>query len=178
VGKSLIERFANWKIIILSFLTLVAIFVNQWSGAQMQSLEINLLHEKLMWKPFSSAIVSQSGTDLYMIVVTDFNSTLWNRAYLPIQINSTTNSSVLFNLDYSTMSNSGNETFFSEVRDNSSNKALWSKFLNNTNGQFVNQNFSLPSNIKNIPLEFRLYITTNSAGEHWLHVKKAILTVS
>lgn len=130
-----------------------------------------------MWKPFSSAIVSQNGTDIYMIVVTDFNSTLWNRVYLPIQINSTTNSSVLFDLDYSTMSNSGNATFFSEVRDNSSNKVLWTKFLNNTNGQVVNQSFSLPSNIKNIPLEFRLYITTNSAGEHALDVKKAILTV-
>lgn len=161
----------------LSFLILVTIFLNQWSGALTQNFEINLLHEKLMWKPFSAAIVSQNGTDLNMIVVTDFNSTLWNRVYLPIQINSTTNSSVLFDLNYSTISNSGNATFFSEVRDNSSNKILWSKFLNNTDGQFVNQNFSLPSNIKNIPLEFRLYIVTNTAGEHALDVKRAILTV-
>jgi len=176
----LIERFANCKIIILSLLTLTGIFVNQWSqwsDALTQNLEINLLHKKLMWKPVSAAIVSQNGTDLYIIVATDFNSTLWNRVYLPIQINSTTNSSVLYDLDYASMSNSGNATFFFEVRDNNSNKVLWSKFLNNTNGQFVNQSFSLPNNIKNIPLEFRLYIATNSAGEHLLDVKKAILTV-
>jgi hypothetical protein len=110
-----------------------------------------------MWKPFNAAIVSQNRTDLNMIVATDFNSTLWNRIYLPIQLNSTTNSSVFFDLDYSTMSNSGNVTFFSEVRGISSNKILWSKFLNNTDGQFVSQGFFLPSNIKNIPLEFRLY---------------------
>ena len=158
-------------------LTVVIIFQHQWSVAQKPNLEINLLHEKLMWKPFSASIVSQNGTDLYMIAVTDLNSTLWNRVYLPIQLNSTTNSSVLFDLNYSTISNSGNATFFSEVRDNSSNKVLWSTFLNNTNGRFVDQNFTLPSNIKNIPLEFRLYIVTNNVGEHALDVKRAILTV-
>jgi hypothetical protein len=130
-----------------------------------------------MWKPFSAAIVSQNRTDLNMIVATDFNSTLRNRIYLPIQLNSTTNSSVFFDLDYSTMSNSGNATFFSEVRGNSSNKILWSKFLNNTDGQFVSQGLFLPSIIKNIPLEFLLYIVTNTFGEHSLDVKKAILRV-
>lgn len=158
-------------------LTVAIVYQHQWSVALTQNLEINLLHEQFMWKPFSASIVSHNGTDLYMIVVTDLNSTLWNRAYLPIQLNSTSNSSVLLDLNYSTISNLGYATYFSEVRDNSSNKILWSNFLNNTNGQFVDQNFTLPSDIKNKPLEFRLYIVTNSEGEHALDVKKAILTV-
>jgi hypothetical protein len=162
---------------VLLFLTVAIVYQHQWSVALTQNLEINLIHEKLMWKPFSAAIVSQNGTDLYMIAVTDLNSTLWNRVYLPIQLNSTSNSSVLLDLNYSTISNSGYATYFSEVRDNSSNKVLWSNFLNNTNGRFVDQNFTLPSDIKNKPLEFRLYIVTNSEGEHALDVKKAILTV-
>lgn len=147
------------------------------SVAQTQNLEINLIHEKFTWKPYSAAIVSQNGTDLYMIAVTDQNFTLWNRVYLPIELNSTSNSSVLFDLNYSTISNSGHATYLSEVRDNSSNKVLWSDFLNNTNGRFVDQNFTLPSDIKNKPIEFRLYIVTDSVGEHALDVKKAMLTV-
>jgi hypothetical protein len=174
----LTKKIVQQNIIALLFLSFAMLFMFQWSGAQAQNLEINLIHKDYLWKPFSAAIVSQNGTDLNMIVVTDSNNKSWNRAYLPIKINSTTNNSVIFDLNYSTISNSGNATFFSEVRDNSSNKVLWSHFLNNnTNGQFTNGSFTLPSDIKNKPLEFRLYIATNGSGEHALDVKKAVLTV-
>jgi hypothetical protein len=92
------------------------------------NLEINLLHKDYLWKPFNAAIDSQNGTDLNMKVVTDSNNRSWNREYLPIQINSTSNNSIIFDLNYTTISNSGNATFFSEVRDNSSKKVLWSDF--------------------------------------------------
>jgi hypothetical protein len=153
-------------------------FMFQWSDAQIQISEINLLHKDYLWKPYGAAIVSQNGTDLNMIVVTHSNNKSWNRAYLPMQINSNSIFSVIFDLNYATISNSGNATFFSEVRDNSSNIILWTHFLNNnTNGQFTNQSFTLPSDIKNKPLEFRLYIATNGTGEHALDVKKASLTI-
>jgi len=154
------------------------LFIVQWSGGQIENLEINLLNKDYLWKPFGDAIVSQNGTDLNMIVVTYSNNTLWNRVYLPVQINSTSNNSVVFNLNYSAVSNSGNATMFSEVRDDSSNKVLWSHILSKTsNGVFTAGSFTLPSNIKNKPLEFRLYIGTNGAGEHTLDVKKAAVMV-
>ena len=155
------------------FLVILMLVPNQWSITQAR--ETNLIYKTFIWKPFSAAIVSQNASDLDIIVVTDKNGKLWNRAYLPIQINSTSNDSVLLNLDYDAISYVGNATFISEVRDNSSNKVLWSNFLNITNGQSSNQTFTLPKNILNKPVEFRLYIVTVAPGEHELRVKRASL---
>jgi len=130
-----------------------------------------------MWKPFSSAIISQNASDLDIIVVPDFNGKLWNRAYLPLQINSTTSSSLPFNLIYLAKSSTGNASFFSEIRDNSSNKVMWSNFLNNTSGQFTNQTFMLPNSVLNKPVEFRFYVVTTGPGEHELLIKRANLII-
>jgi hypothetical protein len=137
--------------------------------------KINLIDEQHMWLPFSAAFVSQNFTGLNIIVSTSYNDTLFNRAYLPIEIMSDTNNSLLFALQYSAISNSGNAAFFSEIRDNKTNEILWSTFLNDTGDQSVNQTFSLPPTILNKPLEFRFYIWTQGPGDHMLDVKKAVI---
>ena len=97
--------------------------------------------------------------------------------YLPIQLNYTNGRAILFNLDYATLSDLGNATFMSEVRDNATNTILWSSKLTNTNGQLSNNTFVLPATMLNKPVEFRLVIITNETGEHSLDVKKAALTI-
>jgi hypothetical protein len=57
-----------------------------------------------IWMPFAAAILSQNNTDLNTIVVTDNNGKLWNRIFLQTQINSTTNKSLILNLDYGSRS--------------------------------------------------------------------------
>jgi len=155
------------------FLAIIMLLPNQWSI--IQAVKTDLISKTFIWKPFSAAIVSQNASDLDIVVVIDKNGKVWNRAYLPIQINSTSNDSTLLNLDYDAISHVGNATFLSEVRDNSSSKVLWSSWLNSTNGQSSNQTFTIPKNILNKPVEFRFYIVTVAPGEHELHVKRAIL---
>ena len=155
------------------FIAILTLVPNQWSITQ--ALKTDLISNSFVWKPFSAAIVSQNASDLDIVVVTDKNDKLWNRAYLPIQINSKSNNSALLNLDYDAISHVGNATFLSEVRDTNSSKVLWTKWLNTTNGQSSNQTFTLPKNIVNKPVEFRLYIVTVAPGEHELRVKSASL---
>ena len=137
--------------------------------------EINIIDEQHMWSPFSAAFVAQNSSGLNIIVLTDYNGTLFNRAYLPIEIISNTNNSVIFSLQYTTISHLGNVAFFSEIRDNKTNQILWSTFLNYTDGHVINQTFRLPPIILNKPLEFRFYIWTNGPGDHVLDVKKAVI---
>jgi hypothetical protein len=158
------------------FLAALYLIPNQWTTTQ--ALEIDLMNKTFVWKPFGATIVSQNASALDIVVVTYNNGSLWNRAYLPIQINSTSKDSVLLNLDYNAISYVGNATFFSEVRDNSSNKILWDNYLNITNGQSSNRIFMLPKDILNKPVEFRLYVITDGPGQHTLDVKKAVLSFS
>ena len=142
-----------------------------------QNFKINLIHKQFIWKPYSAAILSQNDTDLSIVAITNTTEKLWNRGYLPIQLNYTNGSSILFNLEYATLSDLGNATFMSEVRDNVTNSVLWSSKLTNTNGQLSNNTFALPSTMLNKPVEFRLVIITNETGQHSLDVKKAAVTI-
>jgi hypothetical protein len=142
-----------------------------------QNFKINLIHKQFIWKPYSAAILSQNDTDLSIVALTNTTEKLWNRGYLPIQLNYTNGSSILFNLEYASLSDLGNATFLSEVRDNVTNSVLWSSKLTNTNGQLSNNTFALPGNMLNKPVEFRLYIITNETGQHNLDVKNASLTI-
>ena len=152
-----------------------------WGLAQSQ--EINLIDGKHTWKPFVDAIVSQNQSYLHIVVATAHKDTMYNRAFLPIQINSTMNKSLILNLDYASQSTKGNATFMAEIRDNTSevtgnsSKILWHNRLNNTNGQLSNETHTIPSNIANRPLELRLYAITNGPGEHILTVKKASIMI-
>ena len=85
--------------IVLISLGIITSFVGQWSSAIAQNQEINLIGQQNIWKPFGPAILSQNNTDLNIIVKTDNNGKLWNRIFLQTQINSTTNKSLILNLD-------------------------------------------------------------------------------
>lgn len=164
---------------ILSFIIIT--FTAQWSPALAQNADINLLGQNSTWRPFSAAIVSQNDTSLEILVVTDNTDKLWNRAYLPIRILSSTNStnsSVNFTLEYASKSYVGNASFLAEVRDNSSNAIIWSFTLNNTNGQLFNKSFNLPSSILNKVVEVRFYVASTGPGEHTFQVQKAIMSLS
>jgi hypothetical protein len=167
--------------IVLISLGIITSFVGQWSSAIAQNQEINLIGQQNIWKPFGrDTILSQNNTDLHIIVKTDNNGKLWNRIFLQTQVNSTTNTtnkSPILNLDYGSRSFLGNATFFAEIRGKNSSNILWSSFLNNTNGLLSNGTFTLPYHILNLPIEFRLYLTTNGIGEHILHVKKATIMI-
>jgi hypothetical protein len=74
------------------------------SSALAQVQEINLIGQQNIWKPFVAATLSQNNTDLNIIVKTDNNGKLWNRAFFQTQINSPTNKSPILNLDYGSRS--------------------------------------------------------------------------
>src|SRR4026208_2462732 len=162
-------------VISLSFVILIS---SESLADEGKNLEINLIDEGRMWLPFSAANVYQNSTDLSIIVSTEYDRPLFNRAFLPIQINSTSNNTLFFNLDYGAITYAGNQVFFVEIRDNNTYGVLWSSILNDTNGQFANETFNLPTIILNKPLEFRFYIWTNGPGESALDVKKAVIRSS
>jgi len=146
-----------------------------WGLAQSQ--EINLIDNKHTWKPFVDATVSQNQSNLHMVVVTAHKDKTHSRAFLPVQINSTMNKSLILNLDYASQSTKGNATFMAEIRDINGSEILWYNRLNNTNGQLSNETHTIPSNILNRPVEFRLYAITNGTGEHILAVKKVSIMI-
>jgi hypothetical protein len=175
-------------VIALSILTLLT---SQWPWGLAQSQEIilipsqeiNLIDNKHTWKPFGDTIISQNQSNLEIVVVTAHKEKIHSRAFLPTQINSAMNKSLL-NLDYASQSTKGNATFGAEIRGNisgvtgnSSSMILWHNRLNNTNGQLSNETFTIPSNIVNRPVELRLYAITNGPGEHILTVKKASIMI-
>ena len=163
-------------IVVLLSLCIIVSFIGICPSALAQIQEINLIDQKYIWKPFAAAILSQNNTELNVMVITDHNGTLWNRAFLQTQINASTTKSPILNLEYGSKSYLGNATFFSEIRDNSS-KILWNKFLNDTSGALTKSTFTLPNHILNQPIEFRLYLVTNGSGEHTLDVKRASLII-
>ena len=163
--------------IVLISLGIITSFIGQLSPAGAQGQEMNLIGQQNKWEPYAAAILLQNNTDLNVRVITDNNGKLWNRIFLPTQINSTTNKSQILNLDYASRSFFGNATFFAEIRDTNNSNILWSSFLNDTNGVLSNGTFTLHDNILNQPIEFRLYAATNGPGEHVLHVKKASIII-
>jgi len=168
-------------VIALSILTLLT---SQWPWGVAQSQEINLIpsqeikliDNKHIWKRYGDTIISQNQSNLQIVVVTAHKDKTHSRAFLPTQINSTMNKSLL-NLDYASQSNKGNATFFVEIRGKNNSNILWSDFLNNTNGLLTNKTFTLHNNILNQPIELRLYAATNGPGEHILTVKKASIII-
>jgi len=174
-------------VIALSILTLLT---SPWPRGLAQSQEIvlipsqeiNLIDNQYTWKPYGDIIISQNQSNLQIVIVTYNKDKVYSRAFLPTQINSSMNKSLL-NLDYASQSNKGNATFLAEIRDSTgevtdnSSEILWYKRLNNTNGQLSNETHPIQSNIVNRPLELRLYATTNGPGEHILTVKKASIII-
>jgi hypothetical protein len=179
----MMKRSIKLIIPLLIALSILTLLTSQWPWGLAQSQEINLIDNKHVWKPFRDAIISQNQSNLHIVVVTNHTDKIYNRAFLPIQINSAMYKSLL-NLDYASQSTKGNATFGAEIRGNisgvtgnSSSMILWHARLNNTNGVLSNGTFTLPNHILNLPIELRLYAVTNGPGEHILNVKKASIMI-
>jgi len=133
----------------------------------------NLTDENHDWKPWFETNVTQTNGNLTISIINNHTQKLFNRAFLQTQLNTSTIAPLVLTLDYATRSAKGNATFMAEIRDNSSevtdnnsNKILWSTFLNETSGKLLNDAFTLPSNVLNKPIEFRLYIITEGGPSH------------
>ena len=188
----MMKRSIKLNIALVIALSILTLLTSQWPWGVAQSQEIilipsqeiNLIDNKHTWKPFGDTIISQNQSNLQIVVVTAHKDKTQSRAFLPTQINSTMNTSLIITLVYASQSTKGNATFLAEIKDNtgevtdnSSSKILWYNRLNNTNGQLSNETFTIPSNIVNRPVEFRLYAFTNGPGEHILNVKKASILI-
>lgn len=132
---------------------------------------VNLVDENHIWKPWYDAKILQKDSKLKISVNTNNTNKIFSRAFLPMQINSTTGDPILLTLDYSSESLKGDATFLAQIRDNKGSKILWSSRLNNPNGQSTTETFFLPSDIANKPVELRLNIITQAPGEHCLTIK-------
>lgn len=172
----MIKASIKLTVIAVAFFAALTSFIYHFSTAEAQNPEISLLSRQTVWKPFAAAIVTQNESNLEILVVNNYTAELWNRAYLPITINSPDIKPMIFNLQYITESNSGNARFIAEIRNNITGEVLWSDGLNNTNGQISDQSFVLPDSILNIPVEFRLYIITDGPGEHLMNINKAAVS--
>jgi len=170
------KSFIEYIIFTLTYLILLASFPIEIPSAQAQILDLDLLSQQTIWQPFAATVVTQNQTRLNMYVTTNYTGELFNRAYLPITVNSSDNKSIILALKYASASYFGNATFFAEIRDNRTDDVLWSDSLNNTNGQNMDQIFLLPVSVLNTPVEFRFYIITNGIGEHSLIFNKVNLS--
>jgi len=170
------KSFVEYVIFTFTYLILLASFPIEISSAQAQILDLDLLSQQTIWQPFAAAVVTQNRTSLGIYVITNYTGDLFNRAYLPISVNSSDNKPIILALKYASASYFGNATFFAEIRDNRTNDVLWSDSLNNTNGQMRDQIFVLPVSVLNKPVEFRFYIITNGIGEHSLIFNKVNLS--
>ena len=143
-----------------------------------QNAEINLIDKQYEWRPYNAATITHDARGLNIVVETGYNTTLYNRAYLPIEISSGSNEPGFMDIEYRIIWYSGNAVFFAEVRDNKTNEILWRSFLNDTDRKSTNKTFELPPTLLNKPTEFRFYIQTDSPGIHMLDIKKAVLRSS
>ena len=72
---------------------------------------VNLLDENHIWKPFNQAMLTQNNDTLTINVDTNMTKKMYNRAFLPTNINYEMNKTLLLNLDYASKSDMGNATF-------------------------------------------------------------------
>ena len=174
----LVRIFLKKNIGILIFFLFLTVLANQLMHLRAQNAEINLIDEQYGWRPYNAATITHDARGLNIVAETGYNTTLYNRAYLPIEISSGSNKPVFMDIEYGTTSYSGKAVFFVEVRDNKTNEILWRSFLNDTDRKSTNKTLQLPPTLLNKPTEFRFYIQTDSPGLHMLDIKKAVLRSS
>jgi heparosan-N-sulfate-glucuronate 5-epimerase len=127
------------------------------------------------WKPVNYAKVSQSNDNLDITVETDNPDKIYNRAYLQTQLNFTQNQPLVLLLDYAAETFEGNATFGIEIRNIESDRILWSDILEKGFGEVISKKFLLPTNVSNMPVEFRFYVVTENIGIHTLVIDRVAL---
>lgn len=138
------------------------------------SNQMNLVDPTYRWIEVNDADVHNRFGSLIVYVKTNNTSQLFNRASLQTEID-LIERPLLLSLRYSSQSYSGNATFALEIRD-TNNTVLWTSPLHNTLGVPKNESFILPNNVVGVPVEFRIYITTDQPGEHKITFEKLIVT--
>lgn len=134
---------------------------------------INLLDaNNFFWKSGLGAKILQTNDELSMIIDTDSDEKLYNRAYLDTQLNSTTASPPLeLSLLYSFKSIDGNNaTLAIEIRDKDNDSILSS---NSFDKNQTSARFALTESILDRPIEIRIYVITQEPGSYVLVVKEA-----
>lgn len=132
---------------------------------------INLLEKNKIWKPVNYAKALQGEDQLVIVVYTEDENKVYNRAYLQTQFNAT-KTPIILSLDYISKSLAGNATFYAEIRDIQQNR-LWDGVLDYARGNPVSKSFILPKSILDKPIELRLYVVSDGAGSHTLTVTRA-----
>jgi 4-amino-4-deoxy-L-arabinose transferase-like glycosyltransferase len=140
-----------------------------------QQQVLNLVDQSYPWEPSKYAKVSHNNGNLNLIFNTSeiAGKTNSNHVVLYTHIN-LTGKPLLLSLKYASTSSVDNTKFWIQIRDTENNNS-WSRGLDNTSGDQINELFVLPDFLVGKSVELRLNVNSKGAGEHNLIVKKAII---
>ena len=113
-----------------------------------------------MWKSFGSAKVSQSDLGLLVSVNSGFTGKLFSRAILDLPKPPLVVPNHL-SLHYSALTETGNTSFYIEIRENNTNKVAWTTSLEKS-PVLIHKLYVLPDDISKIAVQIRLYVITDS----------------
>jgi|GEM_PF-1824872 len=158
------------SITLLSLGSHLGLSIVQAQALNVTGLLANLTDENHNWKPFKPTYVSHTNGNLTISIITENPKKIFNRAFLPTQVNSSIIAPPVLTLDYASKHvlhpPNRKPIFIMEIRGDNSSKILWNAFLNDTSGKLRNETFLLPSNVLNKQIEFRLYIITEGGPSH------------
>ena len=139
-------------------------FIVQAQPFNVRGLLVNLTDEHHNWKPSKLTNVTQTNGNLTISIITEKPKKIFNRAFLQTQLNTSNTALPILTLDYASKNflypPTKKPTFQIEIRDVNNTKILWSAILQDTSGKLLSEIFTLPSNVLNKPINFRIYIIT------------------
>jgi glucose/arabinose dehydrogenase len=145
-------------------------FIVQAQPFNVRGLLVNLTDEHHNWKPSKSTNVTQTNGNLTISIITEKPKKIFNRAFLQTQLNTSNTALPILTLDYASKNflypPTKKPTFQIEIRDVNNTKILWSAILQDTSGKLLSEIFTLPSNVLNKPINFRIYIITEGGPSH------------
>lgn len=145
---------------------------NIYKYAPILNGSIDLIDKGHIWRSFGPTTVVQNVHDLIIAAGTDKDEKVYNRAYLQTEIK-LTDMPLLLSVEYEVETKIGEASYSIEIRDIKDNNIVFNSLLNSTSTDTVTQTFIIPSELVNKPVEFRIYIVTDGAGQHSLSIKRA-----
>jgi Dolichyl-phosphate-mannose-protein mannosyltransferase len=140
-----------------------------------QQQVLNLVNQNYPWEPSKYTKVSHNNSSLVLIVKTSKSAeeTNSNQVVLRTHIN-LTGKPLLLSLKYASKSSVDNTKFWVQIKDTKNNNS-WSRSLDNTSGDQINNLFVLPDYLVGKSVELRLNVDSKGVGEHKLIIKKAAI---